>query len=40
MVTPSGNIVTGSLKYGTGIEAQIESYINNVLTLIVYDTRL
>ncbi len=39
-VTPSGNVVTGNIQYGTGIEAQIESYLNGALTLIVYDTRL
>jgi len=39
-ITPSGNIIPGTVKYGTGVEAQIESYTNNVLSLVVYDTRL
>lgn len=39
-VTPSGNILTGTAQYGTGIEVKIESYEDNILTLLVYDTRL
>lgn len=37
---PTGNIDTGAVQYGTGIEVQIESYLDNVLSLLVYDTRL
>lgn len=39
-ITPSGNIITGTAQYGTGVEVKIESYENNILTLLVYDTRL
>lgn len=39
-LTSSGNVIVGSAQYGTGIEVQIESYLNNTLTLLAYDTRL
>lgn len=37
---PTGNIDTGSVQYGTGVEVQIESYLDNILSLLIYDTRL
>lgn len=37
---PSGNIVPGSMQFGTGVKVKVESYADGVLTLLVYDTRL
>lgn len=39
-VMPTGGLTTGTVQYGTGIKVQIESYINNALTLSVSDSRL
>ncbi len=39
-LNPSGNIVTGSIKYGTGMGVRIESFLDNKLSLVVYDNRL
>lgn len=36
----SGNIVPGTIEYGGGVQVQMESYRDNVLTLNVSDTRL
>ena len=38
-VHPSGNIVTGAIKYGTGMNVQIESFYNGILSFSVRDDR-
>lgn len=37
---PTGNILLGSIQNGTGVKVQVESYLNNILSLSVSDTRL
>ncbi len=39
-ITPSGNINLGSVKYGTGLDARIESYNDGILSLVIQDSRL
>jgi len=37
---PSGNISTGAIKYGTGMDARVESFNNKILSVVVQDNRL
>lgn len=39
-ISPEGNIKTGTIQYGTGIEGKIEWYEDGRLIVQIYDTRL